>query len=167
MATLKELLGSAFKEGMTIEEAEKALEKMNLADLNSGNYISKEKAARERTEAVDKAKADYESGNADSKKAMEDLKKENETLKAEKDAAAYKEKLVAKGIDPKYQSYVQSLYQMDDKLDANLDTFVKENPGFLINKDDNKIKFTPPGKGPNTETPDYDLGNAIDDTYGD
>lgn len=43
MATLKELLGTAYKEGMTFEEAEKELSGMNLADLSGGGYVSKAK----------------------------------------------------------------------------------------------------------------------------
>ena len=44
--TLKELLGTNYKEGMTFEEAEKALEGMNLADLSKGEYVSKSKYKR-------------------------------------------------------------------------------------------------------------------------
>jgi hypothetical protein len=40
MATLKELLGDAFKEGMTFEEVETALANKNLADLSTGNYVA-------------------------------------------------------------------------------------------------------------------------------
>lgn len=43
MATLRELLGSAYKEGMTLEEAEKALASKRLADLSTGEYVSIEK----------------------------------------------------------------------------------------------------------------------------
>ena len=40
MATFKELLGDAYKEGMTLEEIESALNGKNLADLSSGQYVS-------------------------------------------------------------------------------------------------------------------------------
>jgi hypothetical protein len=43
MATLRELLGSSYKEGMTVEEAEKALEGKRLVDLSTGDYVSKAK----------------------------------------------------------------------------------------------------------------------------
>lgn len=40
MATLKELLGNAYKEGMTFPEIEEATKAMNLADLSGGGYVS-------------------------------------------------------------------------------------------------------------------------------
>lgn len=43
MATLRELLGESYKEGMTLAEAEKALTGMNLADLSTGAYVKREK----------------------------------------------------------------------------------------------------------------------------
>lgn len=43
MATLRELLGENYKEGMTLAEAEKALEGKRLVDLSKGEYVSKAK----------------------------------------------------------------------------------------------------------------------------
>ena len=43
MATLRELLGESYKEGMTLDEAEKALEGKKLVDLSAGEYVSKAK----------------------------------------------------------------------------------------------------------------------------
>lgn len=43
MATLRELLGQSYKEGMTIEEAERALEGKRLVDLSTAEYVSKSK----------------------------------------------------------------------------------------------------------------------------
>ena len=40
MATLKELLGNAYREGMTFAEIEEATKAMNLADLSGGSYVS-------------------------------------------------------------------------------------------------------------------------------
>lgn len=40
MATLKELLGNAYREGMTLAEIEEATKAMNLADLSGGGYVS-------------------------------------------------------------------------------------------------------------------------------
>lgn len=40
MATLKELLGDAYKEGITFEEAETALAKKNVVDISTGNYVA-------------------------------------------------------------------------------------------------------------------------------
>lgn len=40
MATLKEILGNAYREGMTLAEIEEATKAMNLADLSGGGYVS-------------------------------------------------------------------------------------------------------------------------------
>ena len=54
MPDLKELLGSAYKEGMTFDEASAALKDRKLVDLSSGEYVSKGKydsAVKERDDA--------------------------------------------------------------------------------------------------------------------
>ena len=43
MATIRELLGDNYKDGMTFEEVETALASMKLADLSKGEYVSKGK----------------------------------------------------------------------------------------------------------------------------
>ena len=40
MATLKELLGNAYREDMTLAQVEEATKAMNLADLSGGGYVS-------------------------------------------------------------------------------------------------------------------------------
>ncbi len=45
---LEELLGDAYKEGMTFDEVKAALSGKKLADLSSGNYINKEWANKEK-----------------------------------------------------------------------------------------------------------------------
>ena len=42
---LKDLLGDSYKDGMTIEDIEKVLSDRKLADLSSGDYVSKGKYA--------------------------------------------------------------------------------------------------------------------------
>ena len=54
MPDLKELLGSAYKEGMTFDEASAALKDRKLVDLSTGEYVSKGKydsAVKERDDA--------------------------------------------------------------------------------------------------------------------
>lgn len=43
MATIRELLGNSYKEGMTFEEVEKALDGKRLVDLSNGDYVSRAK----------------------------------------------------------------------------------------------------------------------------
>lgn len=51
MATLQELLGNDFKEGMTFDEINSAIAKKNIADLATGNYVSKGKFDAELSKA--------------------------------------------------------------------------------------------------------------------
>lgn len=80
---LKELLGDKWKDGMTVEEAETALTGKNLADLSTGEYVSKGKYAD--------ALKDVETKNgtiAEQLRQLEELKKTSgasEQLKAEID----------------------------------------------------------------------------------
>lgn len=46
---LKELLGDAYKEGMTFDEISTVLSKKKLADLSTGKYVNKEMADAEKT----------------------------------------------------------------------------------------------------------------------
>ena len=43
MATLKDILGEAYREDMTLADIESAIANMKLADLSSGEYVSKGK----------------------------------------------------------------------------------------------------------------------------
>ena len=43
MATLKDILGEAYREDMTLADIESALADKKLADLSSGEYVSKGK----------------------------------------------------------------------------------------------------------------------------
>lgn len=51
MATIKELLGDAYKDGMTFEEVETALSGKKIVDLSSGDYVSKDKFANSESRA--------------------------------------------------------------------------------------------------------------------
>lgn len=47
---LEELLGDAYKEGMTFDEVKTALSGKKLADLSTGNYVNKEMATKEKND---------------------------------------------------------------------------------------------------------------------
>lgn len=90
MANLKELLGDAYKEGMTYAEVETALNSKNLVDLASGSYVSKTKydtAIGER----DDFKAKYTATLTDAQKAEADAQEREERYKAiEKENAIHR-----------------------------------------------------------------------------
>lgn len=60
MATLKELLGDNYKEGMTFADIETVLAGKNLADLSTGDYVSKGKLEgfKNRAETAEKKLAE-------------------------------------------------------------------------------------------------------------
>ncbi len=64
MAKLRELLGESYKEGMTLAEAEKALEGKNLVDLSTGDYVSKAKY-HDDTKLLDEYKAQIDGKQAE------------------------------------------------------------------------------------------------------
>ncbi len=92
MATIKELLGEAYKDGMTFEEIESALAGKKLADLSSGEYVSKgkltdyEMRAKKAEEELRKRMTD------DEKKAQELADRESHYKAIERENALYKYK---------------------------------------------------------------------------
>ena len=71
MATLRELLGNSYKEGMTFEEVEKALEGKRLADLSNGDYVLRAKYDEDTKLLKDyKTQLDGKQGEIDSAVAM-------------------------------------------------------------------------------------------------
>lgn len=70
MATLKEILGSAYRDDMSLADIESAISSMKLADLSSGEYVSKGKLA------------DYEARMKKAEKALQDKMSEEEKAQA-------------------------------------------------------------------------------------
>ena len=122
MATLKELLGDAYKENMTYAEVETALNTKNLVDLSSGNYVSKTKydtAIGER----DDFKAKYNATLTDAQKAEQEAKEREERYKAiEKENAIhrYTDKLGSTIKDKTVLTEVAML-MADGKFDEAID----------------------------------------------
>ena len=90
MATFRELLGEAYKDGMTVEELENAISTMKLADLSSGEYVSKGKLSdyERRMKEAEKKLAEK---LTDEEKAQAELAKREEYYKAlEKENAMHK-----------------------------------------------------------------------------
>ncbi len=92
MATIRELLGNSFKEGMTFEELEQALEGKKLADLSSGEYVSKNKLADYENRAKNAEKKLAEHLTEEEKKAQTIAERENHYKELEHENAIYKYK---------------------------------------------------------------------------
>lgn len=151
MATLKELLGESYKEGMTFEEAEAALKSCNLADLNKGEYVSKLKYTADTkalTELAEKAKTDA--------KAEYEQKLETERTAAKRKRAREK---AYDGLSDEQKGLFDALLKDDElKLSDDGESFsnfeevtkgIKEKYKSLFPKDDgsNNKGGLPPAKG--------------------
>ena len=81
MATLKDILGEAYREDMTLADIESAIATMKLADLSSGEYVSKGKLTdyETRMKKAEKALADK---LTEEEKAQIELAKREEYYKA-------------------------------------------------------------------------------------
>ena len=148
MATFRELLGEAYKDGMTVEELESAISTMKLADLSSGEYVSKgklsdyERRMKEAEKRLAEKLTDEEKAQAELAKREEyykQLEKENsihkytaklsmnikdETILKEI-ATLYAEGDFASAID-KQNEYLSKQYsEMEKNIKADL---LKSNP---------------------------------------
>lgn len=97
MATLKEILGEAYKDGMTFTEIESALNGKNLADLSSGQYVALGKynaALSERDKAFaerDDFKTKYTNTLTDAQKAEQaNAERENRYKQIERENSIYR-----------------------------------------------------------------------------
>lgn len=92
MATIKELLGEAYKEGMTFDEIESALSGRKLADLSSGEYVSKGKLTDYENRAK-KAEEELRKRMTDDEKRQQELADRESHYKAiERENSLYKYK---------------------------------------------------------------------------
>ena len=147
MPELKELLGSAYKEGMTFDEANAALKDRKLVDLESGEYVGKgkyETAVKERDEARkerDDANAKY--------KDYDDLVKYRDDNEKAKSATALEEKLKGFGVKTDMAEFVRFQVESgkiergekDGKLEENVKKYLKDNPQYA-----EKSEKTPPSR---------------------
>jgi FtsZ-binding cell division protein ZapB len=136
MENLKKLMGSAYKEGITVEEINSFLGGGKFVNLNDGGYVDKDKYNKA---VADKDKAETSLKELqESTKDYETLKKENETFKGEKADAELKTKLIALGISEKSFKYVKGdindkTLTLGDDDKANKDAvakYLKDNPQF-------------------------------------
>jgi len=136
MENLKKLMGSAYKEGITVEEINSFLGGGKFVNLNDGGYVDKDKYNKA---VADKDKAETSLKELqESTKDYETLKKENETFKGEKADADLKAKLTALGVSEKAFKYVKGdiadkTLEIGDDEKANkaaVEKYLKDNPQF-------------------------------------
>lgn len=137
MATLRELLGSAYKEGMTLQEAESALSGKNLVDLSTGDYVSKSKYIDD-TKLLNTYKTQAENKQAEIDAAVERAK--TETQAAAK--AEYEKQLKIERTNDKRKRAKDNHYKgLNDEQKSLYDAFLKEEDLTLSEEKDEFTNF--------------------------
>lgn len=145
MENIKALMGSAYHEGVTIEEVNSFLSGKNMVNLKEGGYVAKDKFERVESEKK-QLQSDLDSLK-ETTKDYETLKSENEGYKKEKESSQLKSKLAGLGISEKHFNYVKmdidnkSLTIGDDEK-ANktaVEAYLKEHPEFASQKQPNGV----------------------------
>lgn len=138
MDYLKQLMGNAYHEGLTIEEVNSFLANGKWVNLKDGNYVDKDKFAK--LESEKNALKTSLDELTEKTKDYDTLKTENETYKTEKADAELVKTLVSLGISDKHLKYVKgdiadkTLVLTDDEK-ANkkaVEEYLKANPQFAL-----------------------------------
>ena len=116
MATLKDILGESYKEDMTLADIEKAIANMKLADLSSGEYVSKGKLTDYETRMKKAEKALADKLTEEEKAQIELAKKEEyyKQLEKENNRNKYLTKLGKTIKDEKVLGEIADLYADGD-----------------------------------------------------
>lgn len=137
MENLKALMGSAYHDGVTIEEVNSFLSGKKFVDLKEGNYVAKDKfdnLKNEHDTLVEKTK-DYDS-----------IKEANTKYETEKQESALNARLLSLGFNEKALKYVKgdlndgTLKLSDDDKVAKkeAETYLKDHSTFASVKPDPK-----------------------------
>lgn len=136
---LKELLGEAYKEGMTFEEVNTALSSMKLADLSTGKYVNKDMAEAERAKLENEKKDLEQQLNA---KLTDDEK--TAKLAAEKDKQIQKlmEQLKANTMSANKNKIFSATNEIRGKIEiADTDEEFGKFAGLITLEDDDNSSY--------------------------
>ena len=153
--TIKELLGDAYREDMTLAEIETALANKKLADLSTGEYVSKKKYDDEVAKRTALETSIQEKDNKIAElenKAPQVVNPENydndmqelATLRNEKKANEYKAKIRGLGVNEQFVEFVAKSIEDGENFEATFNDFKTKNP-FIC--DSNFKPYSQPNPG--------------------
>lgn len=169
MDNLKKLMGSSYREGITVEGINTFLGSGKFVNLNDGNYVDKAKYDRVVSEK-DQIKSSLDE-LTEKTKDYDTLKSENDTFKGEKADADLKAKLKALGIDEKAFKYVKGdindktlVLGDDDKANKTaVAAYLKDNPQFATKGSTNTRVITTKVVDNNGSNDDKNVNKTVND----
>lgn len=140
---LQELLGEAYKENMTIEEVNTALQGKKLADLSTGNYVDVNKYNKEVKDLQDKLNNEMKKAQESSTKAttqnsenqgiinelQEQLKQltlENNKSSATANVSDAKRLLEIKDDDSEYVGFINNVSALDKDISSSIASYLNK-----------------------------------------
>ena len=158
MATIRELLGENYKDGMTFEEVETALSSVKLADLSKGEYVAKGKMTDVESK-LRKAEEELRKRMTDDEKRQQELAQREEYYKSiEKENSLYKFKSELSGsikdattlseiaslfADGNYSEAIKKQNEYYAKERVSLEEQIREE---LLHRNPEPAPSTPPTK---------------------
>ena len=139
MATLKEIVGEAYKDGMTVEEIETAIANKKLVDISTGAYVSISKyqaLENERNDFKEKYNSTLTEAQRAENEALEKQKR-YDAIEKENTFYKYKQKLSKTIKDETTLEEIANLYANGDVEGA----FEKQNEYFAKSAEELEKKF--------------------------
>lgn len=172
--TIKELLGDAYREDMTLAEIESALAGKKLADLSTGEYVSKKKYDDEVVKRTTLETSIQEKDNKIAElenKAPEVVNPENydndmqelATLRNEKKANEYKAKIRGLGVNEKFVDFVAKSIDDNENFETAFNEFKSKN-GFICDSNFNNYNQPDPNANKGSQQP-TSFADAIQQHY--
>ena len=137
MAKLRELLGTDYKDGMTVEEAEKILSSKNIVDLSTGEYVSKAKWYDD-TKQLETYKKQVESKQSEIEAAVNAAV---EKAKAEAQSEYEKQLNIERTKDKRSRAKQNHYKDLNDEQKSIYDAFLKEEDLKLSEEKDEFTNF--------------------------
>ena len=150
MATLKEILGDAYKDGMTVDEIETALANKKLADVSTGAYVASSKYQALELKAKDFEDKYKSTLTAQQRAEQEALEKEEKYKLAIKENTLfkYKQKLSKTIKDEATLDEIANLYadgDVEGAFEKQNEYFAKSNAELEKKIKDDLMKQNPQG----------------------